>query len=215
MRKALRVLLLLFGVFAVTSVVVIVTHKNSPTTAATPPAASPQASTTTISGSSSKPTTSTPGSSPPGTGGNGASTTTGTKTTGASKTTGGKVVPSTAGTTSTTGQATTTTVTAQTNFVLFSIQGAGDDALGQFVIATAATQWSAQWSYNCAKVGKPGDFNYTVDFKGGERTDLNDVGPKEHGSRGSGTNRYYDAGTFDMTVTSDCYWTLKVTEVVQ
>lgn len=208
MRKALRVLLLLFGVFALTSVVVIVTHKNSPTTAATPPATSPQASTTTISGSSSKPTTSTPASSPPGAGGKGASTTIGTKTTRE------KGATSTVATTTTTAKATTTTVNAQTNFVLFSVQGAGDDALGQFVIATPATQWSVQWSYNCAKVGKPGNFNYTVDFKAGERTDLNDIGPKEHGSRGSGINRYYDAGTLDIAVTSDCYWTLKVTEVV-
>ena len=60
--------------------------------------------------------------------------------------------------------------------------------------------------------GKRPGFNYTVVFIQGARPDPNDLGPRQTGMSGSGVERYHDAGTFGMTVATQCSWTVKVSE---
>lgn len=111
------------------------------------------------------------------------------------------------------GKATTTT-TAPIRYIAFDIQHGGDDTIGPFVISTIASQWNLSWTYRCPKLTTNRGFDYVVDYKQGARRDLNDLGPNEHAGSGSGTEHYYDAGSFDLSVTSHCLWTIKVTEVV-
>jgi hypothetical protein len=64
--------------------------------------------------------------------------------------------------------------------------------------------WSLSWSYsNC--VGGSG--NFSADINGSSD---GDPGPNELGSGGSGTDVYYDAGTFNISVISECDWSITV-----
>ena len=174
MRRALRVLLLLFAVFVIVGVITVVTHRNSPaTTGATPPVNN---TTTTVGvpGANSKVTTTV--------GAPGANS---------------KV----------------TVTTAAVHYLALSIQHAGDDTIGPFAIATFTSQWDLSWTYKCPKVAPSKGFSYVVTFNKGARRDLNDLGPNEHAMNGSGAEHYFDAGTFNLAVTSECLWTIRVTEI--
>jgi hypothetical protein len=177
----------------VVAVVVVATHKNSTTTAA-----SHSKSTTTALGAKSPPLggkTKATALTTPTTSAAGSKTTT-TKTLGA-KPAGKTAVPPT---------------TVPGPQVLFDIQGTGDDTIGRFVIGTRATPWDVHWSYNCSKLRKRAHFNYTVVFINGARPDPNDLGPRQTGMSGSGLERYHNSGTFGMTVTTQCTWTVQISE---
>jgi hypothetical protein len=192
-RQAPRLLLLLFAVFVVIAVVVVATHKSPATTGA----------------SDAKPTTSAVGGNSPAAGGK--TTTTGltrpTTTAGAAKSPAASVKTTTG---KALGASPTTPVTGPR--VLFDIQGAGNDTIGRFLIGTVATPWDVNWSYNCSKLGKKGSFNYTIAFIQGDRPDTNDLGPRQTAIRGSGAEHYHDAGTFGMTVATQCSWTIEISE---
>jgi len=108
----------------------------------------------------------------------------------------------------------TTTTTTTPTYVLFNVGGTGDDLIGPFVISTPATQWNVAWTYNCSNLGKKEKFNYTVAFEHGSAPDLSDVGPRQSGVKGAGVKHYYDAGAFNLSVATECSWTIKVTEIV-
>ena len=64
--------------------------------------------------------------------------------------------------------------------------------------------WSLSWSYsNCLG----GSGNFSADINGSSDAD---PGPNELGSGGSGTDVYYDAGTFNISVISECDWSITV-----
>ncbi len=68
--------------------------------------------------------------------------------------------------------------------------------------------WTLAWTYNCANVGGIGVFSVTVNQPASSTTF--DTGADELGSGGSGTDHYYDTGSFTVTVTSLCNWTMTV-----
>ncbi len=65
------------------------------------------------------------------------------------------------------------------------------------------------WTYDCSNFGTSGNFDYTV--QQGTEDDFNDSGPNQLGMNGQGVEHYYDAGTFNLSVNSECNWTIKVT----
>jgi len=187
MRRTLRVLLLLFAVFVLVGVITVVTHRNSPTTpGATPPVNN---TTTTLRGqgavSTLTTTVGTPGANSKGT------------------TTVGTPGPSSK----------VTVTTSAVHYLALSIQHAGDETVGPFAIATVTSQWDLSWTYKCPKLAPTKGFSYIVTFNTGARRDLNDLGPDEHAMDGSGVEHYFDAGTFKLAVTSECLWTIRVTEI--
>jgi hypothetical protein len=182
-RQPPRVLLLLVGVFVVVAVVVVATHKSPTTPAATPHVTDSKTTTTT---------------------GGGKTTTTAARR--ATSPAAGAKSP-VAG-----GKTTTTTALGPRPHVLFDIQGYGDDTIGRFLIGTGETPWDVNWSYDCSKLSKKGAFNYTIVFLQGDRADTSDLGPRQTGVRGSGAERYQDAGTFGMTVATQCSWTVEISD---
>jgi hypothetical protein len=64
------------------------------------------------------------------------------------------------------------------------------------------------WSYNCSSFGMSGNFIVDINQPSG---DLNsDLGTNELGMGGSGTEYYADTGTFSLSVSSECDWTITV-----
>jgi hypothetical protein len=62
------------------------------------------------------------------------------------------------------------------------------------------------WTYNCsAAIGGTG--NFIVNVNGSTAADQ---GANELGTGGSGTDYYYDTGTFSLGVISECSWTINV-----
>jgi hypothetical protein len=191
-RQPPRVLLLLVGVFVVVAVVVVATHKSSTTTAA----------------SGGRPTTTAIAAKSPPAGGKTKATplTKPTTTAGGAKTTtkGRGAKPR--------GKTANPPTTVPGLRVLFDIQGAGNDTIGRFPIAKVDTPWGVNWSYNCSKLGKKGGFDYTVVSIRGARPGPTDRGPHQTGMSGSGLERYDDSGTFGMAVTTECTWTVEISE---
>ena len=64
--------------------------------------------------------------------------------------------------------------------------------------------WIMTWSYNCSAFGSKG--NFIVNVNGS----LSDNGTNESGMSGSGTDYYYDKGSFSLAVISECAWTINV-----
>ena len=69
--------------------------------------------------------------------------------------------------------------------------------------------WLMSWSYNCSNFGQPGTFGVEIDQPPGDFAF--DIGPNEEGSSGSGTDYYFDSGAFQLSVISECHWTISVT----
>jgi len=176
---------LLFGLFLLVSVVVIATHKDTTML--------PGANRDVTDG---KPTTTYVGAKPPPAGGR-------TTTTALGRT------ATTAKPAERTGEPSTSVPVPH---VLFDIQGSGDDTIGRFLIGAVATPWDVNWSYNCSKLGKKASFNYTIVFIQKAQPDRNDLGPSQTGMSGAGVERYHDAGTFGITVATECSWTAEVSD---
>jgi len=64
------------------------------------------------------------------------------------------------------------------------------------------------WSYNCALLGTPGSFSVTVTQP--TEDPIFDAGPNEYGNSGSATDYYSDPGIFNLSVQSNCTWSITV-----
>lgn len=79
---------------------------------------------------------------------------------------------------------------------------------GQTPQFTQTGNWTMAWSYNCSSLGSPGNFSVTVNQPSGDP--VFDAGPDESGSAGTATDYYSDSGTFSLSVTSTCAWSITV-----
>ncbi len=95
-----------------------------------------------------------------------------------------------------------TTASATTTVASFSSSLTGTS--GQTQQFTVAGPWTATWTYNCSNFGTAGVFDY---FVNGSSTDF---GPNISGHSGNGTEYYTDAGTFSLSIISECNWTIVV-----
>jgi len=64
------------------------------------------------------------------------------------------------------------------------------------------------WSYDCTAYGSAGNFIVDVNQPPGDLSA--DDGTNELNMSGSGTDYYYDTGTFSLAITSECDWTITV-----
>jgi hypothetical protein len=101
---------------------------------------------------------------------------------------------------------TKTTTTAAAPVVLWQQTGSGIESGQQFTVPPNVTGWNEGWSYNCASFGQAGNFATNITGYGGA-ADTTDSGTNQLGMSGSGTNHYYDTGTFSIDVDSECSWT--------
>jgi ABC-type branched-subunit amino acid transport system ATPase component len=108
--------------------------------------------------------------------------------------------------TTTTTAATTTTIGPPAHKVVLAQRGSGIAASAPFVVDR--TPWILTWAYNCG--ANPGNFIVTV-RQGKSKSDTNDKRVNELGAKGSGTQGYVDKGEFNLAVTSECSWSLRVT----
>ena len=92
--------------------------------------------------------------------------------------------------------------------VIFSTSGSGVGSTRPFTIPASDRAWQINWSYNCSAFGSSGNFDYDVNQ--GTQTDFNDLGPNQLGPGGHGVEHYYDHGTFNLQVDSECSWTVQV-----
>jgi hypothetical protein len=74
---------------------------------------------------------------------------------------------------------------------------------------TQTGAWTMAWTYDCSDFGSQGNFNVDVNQPDGDTAV--DLGTNELGDGGSGTDFYYDTGTFNLSVESECAWTVTVT----
>jgi hypothetical protein len=86
--------------------------------------------------------------------------------------------------------------------VLFSSGTVGTS--GSTATFNQSGDWTMTWNYDCSNTGSAG--NFIVDITGSS----GDVGPNELNTAGSGTDYYYDAGTFDLEINSECNWSIAV-----
>jgi len=98
---------------------------------------------------------------------------------------------------------------APISHVLFSVTGSGQSSTQPFTVPASVKQWELQWHYDCSSTGSEGNFDYYVEQ--GTAIDFNDSGPNQLGTGGSGTEHYYDTGTFHLNVNSECAWSISVT----
>ena len=92
---------------------------------------------------------------------------------------------------------------------LWSESGQGATSGPQFTVPISASGWSENWSYNCNNFGTSGNFITSVTGYGASQG-TSDSGANELGLSGSGTNYYYDIGTFNIQVNTECNWTESV-----
>ena len=64
------------------------------------------------------------------------------------------------------------------------------------------------WTYDCTSFGSAGNFSVDVQQPQGDLD--SDFGPNELGNGGSGTDYYYDTGSFQLSIDSECDWTITV-----
>jgi len=73
---------------------------------------------------------------------------------------------------------------------------------------TQTGPWEMSWSYNCDSFGEAGNFVVNVNQPAGD--DYPDLGVNELNTSGSGVDYYYDTGVFNLSVTSECNWSITV-----
>jgi hypothetical protein len=91
--------------------------------------------------------------------------------------------------------------------VLFSGSGSGMESTRPFTVPASAKGWHVNWAYNCASFGMAGNFDFSV--YQGTQLDFNDNGPNQLSTKGSGTEHFYDTGTFHLSMSSECAWTVQ------
>jgi len=102
--------------------------------------------------------------------------------------------------------ASTTTTTAATSTLLVQF-GSGDADSDQFTVTAAS--WQLNWSYDCASFGPVGNFITTINGYG-QALNTPDIGTDQLGSHGTGSNTYDDQGTFNVSIDSECSWSIAV-----
>lgn len=105
-----------------------------------------------------------------------------------------------------------TTLAGVTGILFVSPAAADSDTFSSTMIGQSGSTptfnetsaWSLSWSYsNCSG----GSGNFSVEVNGSSAAD---PGPNELGPGGSGSDVYYDAGTFNLSVISECDWSITV-----
>ena len=109
--------------------------------------------------------------------------------------------------TTTTLAPTTTTQAPKWNTIL-NQQGSGQASFQAFTIGSNAQEWALAWAYNCSGFGSSGNFIVDINLLGGGFT--SDAGPNELGMSGNSVDYYYDQGTFQLQVNSECNWGVRV-----
>jgi hypothetical protein len=99
-----------------------------------------------------------------------------------------------------------TTTIAPAPAVLWHQSGSGVGSGTQFTVPKNVKGWNEVWSYDCSASGRVGRFISSVIGYGGAAS-TTDSGTNKTGTSGSGTNHYYDKGTFRIDLNSDCRWT--------
>jgi len=93
--------------------------------------------------------------------------------------------------------------------VLWTASGQGATSGPQFTVPSTASGWIEQWSYDCSNFGSTGNFITSITGYA-NAAGTTDAGVNELGASGSGSNYYYDSGTFSIQVNSECNWTESV-----
>ena len=114
----------------------------------------------------------------------------------------------------TTYYASTTTTTAPAPVILWQQSGSGIESGQQFTVPPNVKGWNEVWTYNCSNFGQSGNFATNINGYG-SAADTDDSGTNQLGMSGSGTDHYYDTGTFSIDVNSECDWTEEAVTVPQ
>ncbi|MDA8288790.1 MAG: hypothetical protein M0014_10145, partial [Actinomycetota bacterium] len=91
---------------------------------------------------------------------------------------------------------------------IFATSGSGAPSTRPVTIPASDHAWQISWGYDCADVGGSGTFDYHVNQ--GTQPDYQDFGPNQLGTGGQGIEHYYDRGTFNLQVNSECSWSIQV-----
>ncbi len=83
---------------------------------------------------------------------------------------------------------------------------------GSTPVFSMSGPWVMQWSYHSCETATLGssDGNFSVTVRQPSGDSQSDVGADELGASGSGTDHYYDTGSFNLSVTSSCSWSIVV-----
>lgn len=100
------------------------------------------------------------------------------------------------------------TVSTASGNAQFSSSTTGDS--GVTSPFSEAGNWQMAWSYDCSNSGGNGNFSVSIETASGD-TAL--VGPNELGPGGNGTDSYTQTGTFELSIISECHWSINVTAV--
>ena len=74
------------------------------------------------------------------------------------------------------------------------------------VFTPQGTDWTLQWSFDCASLGDSGNFSAKIMRQGsGVLASVEKINDHD-----SGTEHYHQAGTFYLEVVSECQWTVRV-----
>ena len=103
------------------------------------------------------------------------------------------------------------TVHGQPAVTVDTTKGNGAGNTAKFTVAASAAYWQVNWSYNCHPSGSQGSFDYTVETPIGQDT-TDYMTPNQLGWGYTAADRYYDHGTFYLSVNADqgCIWSLQV-----
>ena len=137
------------------------------------------------------------------------STATSATTTIASATTTSLAPTTTVAPTTTTLPKPTTTTKPPAPIVLQNESGNGMQSEPQFTVPSTASGWTLAYSFNCSNFGSQGNFAIYITGSGAAAGST-DAGPNELAESGASTDSYYDTGTFQFEVNSECDWTYKV-----
>jgi len=100
---------------------------------------------------------------------------------------------------------TTTTVGPPAHKIVLAQAGSGISTTSTFGVDL--TPWVLAWTYSCGTA--PGNFIVTVTQN--KNVVASDPVVNELGLKGSGTQSYHNVGQFNLKVTSECKWTVRVT----
>jgi len=91
------------------------------------------------------------------------------------------------------------------------LSGSGSQDGPRFTVPSRSNGWTISWSYDCESYGSDGSFKITIVGLFGSAAPEADV--NEFGDESSGTERYYDTGTFELETTSQCSWSYAVESI--
>jgi hypothetical protein len=98
------------------------------------------------------------------------------------------------------------TPVAPADGALLALSGNGDVSTATFTVSAAAGGWHVNYAFNSSN--GPCVFDWTT--YQGQAIDQADSGPGAYAVKGSGTEHYYDTGSFHLVVGGACNWTVKV-----